>query len=54
MILAAINLKRLRAYRLAVVAGILAIVLSPINFLIGIPMGMGVGGVKPTGRAGGV
>ena len=42
MILAATNLKRLRAYRLAVAAGILAIVLSPINLLIGLPIGIWV------------
>ena len=42
MILAATNMKRLRAYRLAVAAGILAIVLSPINLFIGLPIGIWV------------
>jgi hypothetical protein len=39
-IVAAVKMKRLRAYWLAVVAGILAIVLSPAGFFIGLPIGI--------------
>ncbi len=40
MIVAAVKMKRLRAYWLAVVAGILAIILSPAGFFIGLPIGI--------------
>ena len=40
MIVAAVKMKRLRAYWLAVVAGILAVVLSPAGFFVGLPIGI--------------
>lgn len=40
MIVAAVKMKRLQAYWLAVVAGILAVVLSPASFFIGLPIGV--------------
>jgi predicted Ser/Thr protein kinase len=40
MIVTAVKMKRLRAYWLAAIAGILAILLSPAGFFIGLPIGI--------------